>query len=304
LLTTSVSLGQQANLALTLRNDGTKTLEYSASLPDAWYGTWRSDQPDGPPATWIAPPADAITIGLSDDGISEPIDIGFAYHFFDQSYTTVLISANGLLSFGPLSGAITSYTSGCLPLAETPNAALIPLRADLDPSQAGARVSYARTADGFLVSWEDVPLFDTLSQRLSFQALLRPDGRATMNYKQVGTLPPNSSASAGAQQSATSIQSLGCGSSLSIVSGDTIELRPQPNTTLWASLPSPSGSIAPGQQVSLPVTLSWINAAPSWPTSAELVIVSNDPLRPTIRASVRMSAASAPFNTRLPIIMR
>jgi hypothetical protein len=289
---------------INLSNEGTKTITYSASLPVASYGIWRSDQPDGPVATWIDPPADATTIGLTDDGISDMIDIGFSFGFFNQSYTTVVIDANGIISFSPISGSAAGYTTKCLPLSETPNAALIPLRADLDPSQAGARVSYAHTADGFLVSWENVPLFDTPSQRLSFQALLRPDGRATMNYKQVDAIPPGAAASAGAQRNATSVQSLGCGSSLSITSGQTIELRPQPDSTLWASLPSPSGSIAPGQQVSLPVTLTWINNANIWPISAEVVITSNDPVRPEIATSIRLTAAKAPFNSLLPIVMR
>ena len=302
LLAGSTALGSSRNLTITLRNDGTRALDYRASLPLAWYGTWRSDQPDGPTATWVDPPASATTIGLTDDGISDMIEIGFAFRFFEQSYTTVGISANGFLSFAPIIGGFTSYTVGCLPVAETPSAALIPLRTDLDPSQAGARVSYAHTADGFLVTWENVPLFDTPSQRMNFQALLRPDGRVTMNYKQLGTIPPNLTASAGVQQSSTSFQSLGCGSGLSVHSGQTVELRPQPDAALWAALPSPAGSIAPGHHVALPVTLTWLKYANIWPASAEIVIQSNDPANPEIAASVRMTTTAAPFSYLYPMI--
>jgi subtilisin family serine protease len=302
LLAATVALGKPADLTITLHNQSTKPITYNASVPTAWYGIWRSGQADGPAAAWIDPPADATTISLTDDGTSDPLDIGFNFRFFEQSHTTLVIGANGILSFSPISASATSYATGCLPLSETPNAALIPLRADLDPSQLGARVSYAHTADGFLVSWENVPLFDTPSQHLSFQALLRPDGRATMNYKHIGVLSPTAAASAGAQRSAASVESLGCGTSLSIGDGQTIELRPQPEATLWASLPSPAGTIPPGQQVALPVRLTWVNSASAWPSSAEIQITSNDPVRPEIAVTARMTTVAAPFSTFAPAV--
>ncbi len=304
LLTATVALGQPRGPAFTLHNDGTKALTYSASVPSAWYGVWRSDQTDGPAAKWIAPPASATTLVLTDDGASAPISLGFGFRFFDQSYTSVTVGSNGLLSFAPLSSLSGSYISGCLPLSETPDAALIPLRADLDPSQPGARVSYARTADGFLVSWENVPLFGESLSRLSFQALLRPDGRATLNYKQLDGLAPTKQASAGAQQSSTNVQSLGCGSGLPLSAGQTIELRPQPITTTWARLPTVSGTIAPGSQASLPVALRWVHKNEAWPASAEIIIQSNDPDHPTTTLSVRMATLAAPFEWWLPIVAR
>ncbi len=308
LLTTTVALGNPAHLTITLRNDGIKALDYSASLPLAWYGTWRSNQPDGPASAWIDPPSSATTIELADDGVSSSIDIGFGFHFFDHVYTDVVIGANGIVSFGPFDVTATKYMSGCLPIAETTHAAVIPLHADLDPSQPGAKVSYAHTDAGFLISWENVPIFSTTptttTPRLSFQTLLWPDGRVTMNYKQADTLPTTMTASAGLQQNRTSGQSLGCGSTLEIGNGRTIELRPQPDATFWAALPRPSGTITPGQQVDLPVTLSWVNDTNPWPSSVEILITSNDPARPTITASARMTTVAAPFNSFIPMVAK
>ncbi|MBX0329503.1 S8 family serine peptidase [Oscillochloris sp. ZM17-4] len=300
--TATVALGTATSRTFILRNNGTKDLTYSASVITAQYGVWRSDQSDGPTALWISPPADATTLALPDDGVSGPISLGFAFPFFNQSYTAAWVGANGFISFASLSGVSTSYLTGCLPLSETPDAALIPLRVDLDPAQPGARVSYAQTAGGFLVSWEDVPLFNDLSTRMSFQALLRPDGRATLNYKRVDALSPTKLASAGVQQSSASVQSLGCGSSLRVSSGQTIELRPQPSTAIWAALPSPTGSIAPGGQASLPVQLSWARSTVSWPASADILIQSNDPMTPSTTVSVRVSALGAPQTIYMPYI--
>jgi subtilisin family serine protease len=303
LLTATVALGQPQSLTFTLRNDGTKELTYRASLPTASYGVWRSGQADGPAAAWIDPPANAVTLALADDEVSAPISMGFTFPFFSQSYASASIGANGIISFASLGSTAGSYITGCLPLSETPDAALIPLHVDLNPS-GGGRVSYASTAAGFLATWEDVPLFDDLNTRLSFQALLRPDGRATLNYKRVDALSPNKLASAGVQQRSTSVQSLGCGSSLSLSSGQTIELRPQPITSMWASLPTPAGTIAPGGQVTLPVRLSWVRTSESWPASADILIQSNDPLNPSTTLSVRMETLAAPHTIWMPVVYR
>jgi subtilisin family serine protease len=289
----SLDLGSPQQISYTLRNTGSKTLTYNASLGTEYYGVWHSTQADGPEATWIKPPANAITIGLTDDGISAPIEIGFPFIYFNQGYSTVSVGANGFLSFADLASS-SSYIGSCLPMPETPNAALAVLRVDLDPSKPGARVSYANTDDGFLVSWTDVPLFDSAGQALSFQVLLRPDGRITLNYKQLGALTPNNLASIGVQQNNSSTQSLGCGNSLSLNSGDTIELRPQPEASTWANLPDPSGSIPPGGEVNLAVNLSWARMLQNWPASADIVLTTNDTDQPDNTLTVRMTSLPAP----------
>ncbi len=296
-----MALGQPRQLTFTLRNPGTKVLTYTASLPVEPYGVWRSDQADGPAASWVDPPADATTISLSDDGVSAPIGLGFAFPFFGQSYSALSIGANGLLSFAPLGSPTSSYAAGCLPLIETPDAALIPLRVDLDPSKPLARVSYARSAAGFLVSWEDVPLFDAPQESLSFQALLRPDGLISLRYKTVGALLPAESASAGLQNNLAEVQSLGCKTGLPVADGLTVELRPQAPTTAWLSVSQAEGGVAPAAQVGVPVEVRWTSVR-LFPRrfSGVVELRSNDPNTPVARFTVRLDAAAAPHTVLLP----
>jgi hypothetical protein len=302
----STTLGKPGGLSFTLRNEGTRPLTYSARIVEGWYGVWSSEQADGPAAGWIDPPASATTVGLDDDGFSDPISIGFGFQLYSSVYTSLSIGANGIISFSPLLSESSFYVASCLPLSETPDAALIPLRVDLDPSEAGARVSYARLAQGFLVSWEDVPIFNTAGSSMSFQALLRPDGRVVYNYKQISALPSGLLPSAGIQKSSLSVQSFGCGGDLPVQSGQTIELRPQPEATMWASLAasSSSGTIAPGGQATLPVRMTWAPMATGWPASADILVESNDPLRPTSTLSARMVPAEAPYSLRLIVVHR
>ncbi|NTV63827.1 MAG: S8 family serine peptidase, partial [Oscillochloris sp.] len=302
LLSDSIALGEQKAASFDLHNASTKSVTYSASIPAQEYGVWRSSQADGPAATWIDTPTDAVTLSLGDDTISAAVAIGFAFPFFEMRPETVRIAANGFLAFSTTTTS-SGYTASCLPLSETTGAAIIPLRIDLNPT-AGGRVSYARTADGFLVSWENVPLFSAPAHLESFQVLLGPDGRITLNYKQLSGVNPGGKPSAGLQLNSATTQSLGCGSSLSLGNNQTIELRPQPNTALWAALGSSSGSVLASSQISLPVQISWVRSTWPWPLSADIVVQSGDSAIPPTTLTVRMSMLAAPYNTFSPVIMR
>ncbi|EFO80019.1 peptidase S8 and S53 subtilisin kexin sedolisin [Oscillochloris trichoides DG-6] len=299
----SLSLGESPTINLSLKNTGSQPLTYSASLPRAQYGVWRSTQSDGPSAGWIVPPGDAIPLDLGDDGVTQLINLGFTFTFFGQSYTSVAISANGFLSFLPL-GSFVGYATSCPPLGETSSAAIFPLRLDLNPGQGGT-VSYARISEGFLVSWVDVPIFNRLTAPLTFQVLLHRDGRVIFNYKQVDGIQPSDLASVGIQQNSSTVQSLGCGSGLSLGNGQTIELRPQISTALWASLTgNTTGTIPAGGSVNIPVRLAWLRNPNGWDSSADVLVTSNDRVTPSTTLTVRMAALPATSTIYLPVVLR
>lgn len=293
----------RAELPIALRNEGSRTLTYTVSLPAEPFGVWRSDEPDGPDVAWSDPPADAVTLALADDGASGPVPIGFAFPFAGAAFETLYIGANGVISFESLGTDGVPFARSCLPLSETPGPAIAPLRVDLDPSQPGARVSYASMEGGLLVSWENVPLYDDATKRLSFQALLLPDGRVSLRYRNLPALPPAAAASAGLQFSQGAVQSLGCQASLGLVGDLVVELRPQPSAALWLSTASPIGQVAPGATAPLAFTARWVPPAPGgWPLSGAVVIRTNDPLRPEVRLSVRLRPGAAPRSMAFPLL--
>jgi subtilisin family serine protease len=293
----------RATLPLGLRNEGSRTLTYTVSLPAEPFGVWRSDEPDGPPGGWSDPPADAVTLALSDDGASPAIPIGFAFPFAGGAYEQLYVGANGVIAFEPLDPDGVPFARSCLPLNETPGPAIAALRVDLDPSRPGARVSYARAAGGLLVSWEGVPLYDDGARRLSFQALLLPDGRISLRYRDLPALPPSAVASAGVQLGPGSVQSLGCQTNLSLTGGLAVELRPQPPAALWLVAEPVTGQIAPGASAPLALTARWVPPAPGgWPLSGAAVIRTNDPLRPEVRVTVRLTPKAAPNRMAFPLL--
>lgn len=296
-----VGFRQSADLTLSASNTGTQALSYSMSLAPSSYGVWRSDQPDGPLSSWINPPANAITLSLTHNSFSQALPIGFNFPYFERNYSQLYIGANGLITFSsPLSLGV--YIDSCMPVPETTEAAIVPLRIELDPIDQTARLSYANTGDGFLVTWENMPSVSDPTQRMSFQALLRPDGRVSFNYAQLGALAEVDKPSFGLQGSVLNAQGLGCGADLPLSGGLSIELRPQADGVFWIALPQASGLILAGQQASLPVHVRWVDQRMSWPLSAEVLISSNDPLHPEARLSVRMIPGEAPYSMFNPMV--
>ncbi|NTU82615.1 MAG: S8 family serine peptidase, partial [Chloroflexales bacterium] len=290
--------GEQTTLLLPIGNLGSQPLTYTLSLPAERYGVWRSDEADGPAATWTDPPPEATTVVLADDGTTGPLPIGFSFPFYQSSYSQITISANGVIALLPLPAGDISFAKTCLPLPESPGPAIAPLRVDLDPSQPGARVSYASLPEGLLVSWEQVPLFSDASQRLSFQALLMPDGRISLRYRAVGAIPPGEMPSFGLQHTAADVQAMGCKANLPLADGLTIELRPQVPGSIWMRLNSLGGSIGPSATASVPVAVRWVSPRPfTDPRSGVIELRSNDPTGPVARITVRLRTAAAPHTT-------
>lgn len=300
----SLDFAEHERLPLLVGNEGSKTLTYTVSLADEPFGIWRGDEPDGPADAWIDPPADAVAIPLEDDGASEPIALGFSFPFVDAAYSQLYVSSNGVISFAPFAAGSLAFVRSCLPLSETPGAAIAALRVDLDPSQPGARVSYAAVAEGMLVSWENVPLYNDPTRRLSFQALLQPDGRVDLRYKSVPPLPAGESASYGLQYRRGEVQRLGCQTELGLSDGLAIELRPQPPASIWLQPGPLAGQVAPGSVAELSFIARWARPSPQgWPYSAVVQLSTNDPLQPRVRITVRLSSTAAPYELQFPLVL-
>lgn len=286
----------------TLANSGARSLTYTASLSDDSFGVWRSDEPDGPAPAWTEPPPEAVRLTLSNNGVSQAIPLGFSFPLRDASYTTIYVAANGWVGFEPLTEM--PFIRTCLPLPETVGAAIAPLRLDLDPSQPDAQVSYASLPEGMLVSWINVPLSNDLGRRLTFQVLLMPDGRISLRYRRIGTLPVFASASYGIQYKGRQVQMLGCRTGLGLSDGLTIELRPQPPTSSWMAVEQTDGHLMPGEEGFIAVQVRWVASADGEPVSGAVEVRTNDPEQPRARFTLRLIGEPAPYRLWAPWMAR
>jgi hypothetical protein len=299
-ISATLDYAETRDSALRISNNGTQPLSYTLSFTPTSYIVQRSDE-SALAAEWIVPPVDAMELALNDDGISALTPIGFRFSFYDQHHDALYIGANGVLSFrAPLQGP--SYISSCFPLPETSGGAIVPLRVDLNPEVEGSSISYATIERGFLVSYENVPLFADNNQRFDFQTLLGRDGLIRFNYRRVGSMRPDEQAVTGLQRASQDIFSLGCRNAARLSSGLSIVLQPQTNSAQWLALPQPSGTVAPETSVEVPVRLQWVATAPDQVLRATILVNSNDTTQPQLMIPVELRTQPAPYRLFLMIM--
>ncbi len=295
-LNATVDFGETVDLPLPVANVGTQPLEYTIDVPPAPYGVWRSDELQGASLSWIEQPASSTVLSLQDDTSSSALPLGFDFFLNGKIYNNVYVSANGIVSFTPLP-SVQSFRNACFPIPETFMTAVVPLRMDLDPSQGGS-VSYAETSEGFVITFNDVPLHNQIENRFTFQVVLARNGRMFFNYKQLGSIPRN--ASVGIQLNSSTAQEIGCGADIPLASGLTLELRPQPDAQLWLETFETAATLAPGQQKDVIVHVGWLSAIIGQPYRGYVRIRTNDPYQPVVSVRVDMFSTPAPYQRWFP----
>jgi gliding motility-associated-like protein len=110
--------------------------------------------------------AASTILSIPDDTFSGAVPIGFPFCFFDNSYTNLYASRNGIITFNSLfaNSACTFSTQTALPFSSStfPNNAIFCPFVDLDTSTTGT-IQYATTGVApnrkFVMQWQQLPLF-------------------------------------------------------------------------------------------------------------------------------------------------
>ena len=114
----------------------------------------------------------AATASSADDDGDAGIPLGFTFSFYNQNHTSVGISSNGYLTFGP---DLNEFTNATIPTAATPNHLIAPLWDDWTPNQAGD-VHYQTIGPPggrwFIAQWTDVEHWNGGTATSTFQAVL------------------------------------------------------------------------------------------------------------------------------------
>jgi subtilisin family serine protease len=191
-----VSVAATANgepIALTARGDGLYTGTYTPGQPgalaidakatvglltDSRSVTGAADDNyryEDAPFAWIDATAGGTNTGLQLDDGSVTVALPFAFTLFREPFTSVQVSSNGFLRFGP--GDATGYWNTDIPDATGPNEFAAPYWDDLNPS-AGGSIWYRTTGTApnrkFVVAWVDVPHWSSTSG-VTFEAVLEED---------------------------------------------------------------------------------------------------------------------------------
>ncbi|MFZ0389840.1 MAG: T9SS type A sorting domain-containing protein [Calditrichia bacterium] len=153
--------------------------------PDT-YGYTAKDNlaPGGPAVNWIDISSGGFQVtGLGDDNIVGPFFIGFPFRYYWYDVTEFYVGSNGYIRF---SGAgQLSHPFSAIPNTLPPNDVVCFYTADFDPSTGGAVHYWSNFNDTLIVSFENVPAWNTTGPTgsHSFQVILSMvDTSITFNY--------------------------------------------------------------------------------------------------------------------------
>lgn len=141
--------------------------------------------------------------GLNGDNqMSAPINIGFAFPYYGNSYVQILICSNGFVSF---TDTDSSGTNQQIPNTSRPNNFIAPYWDDLNlnPVTGHGKCYYYYDAAGnrFIVEWDSVAHADpeAVGAYFTFEMILHPNEDIDFHYKAVvpGALPLFPSATVG-----------------------------------------------------------------------------------------------------------
>jgi hypothetical protein len=192
-ITATAAPETSANRSFNIGNTGLAELTYSIAInytsgkdvkgsggPDAYGYKWKdSDEVGGPVYSWVDISTVGTSVSLTDDAVSAAIPMGQTINFYGVDYTTVVIGANGAITF---TGTAVSYTNAAIPTSATPNAVIAPFWDDLNPGTGGSIYYYNDTANGrFIVSYVGVVDYGTTNGN-TFQVILYPNGKVLFQY--------------------------------------------------------------------------------------------------------------------------
>jgi len=150
-----------------------------SAAPDAFGYTWTDSLTPAPSISYsfydiYATGTDTL---LGDDQVLLAVPIGFTFNYYGDPYTTVNISSNGILGFGPTTSSTTSGAPFPTPTGD--NNVIGGLWDDLNPAGIVRGVVYQTVGVApdrrFIVQWTNVPFFNTVVLN-TFQIVLFENG--------------------------------------------------------------------------------------------------------------------------------
>ncbi|MBU0982476.1 MAG: hypothetical protein KKA42_01300, partial [candidate division Zixibacteria bacterium] len=262
----------------------------SSGGPDTFGHQWTdSDEPGGPTYGWVDIATLGTSVSLTDDGIGGPYSIGFSFPFYDNSYTSFYIAANGMITFD---GSFGTAGNTSLPNASA-NAMIALWWDDLDPSAGGNIYYYYDAAlQRLVVSYVSVPNYSYPDGTgdLSFQAILSANGDILLQY---GSMYAGADAD-GFTGATIGIQNSAVNDALQIVSNAAYmhsDLAIAIGTDSWLSVDPVTGTVDPYSQTTVDVLFDATDMEVGDYTG-EITITSNDPTGGSAAIPVTMSVSS------------
>ena len=236
---------------------GVSPFENTGGGPDDDGNLWAdSDDESSIPVDWIDISSIGTQLSFSqNDEAADPINIGFDYSFYGQSYAQCFINANGWVGFGSDNDA---WENTSVPNTSAPRPAIFGFWDDLNPvndqcnEYCSGNVYYHSNSERLVISFEEVAHWWTNNENsyYSFQMVLHPGGDLNLNY---GSITGTHSATIG-MQNANGTDGLELSFNDSYVhSGLSIKITREP---AWVSMSPDQGEVDAGSSESIEVIFS------------------------------------------------
>ena len=283
--------GQMETQQLLIRNIGEVALSYTIKTspllldlsggPDDFGYIWiDSDEPGGPEFNWI----DISELGTEiifphNDSTSANLPMGFSFPYYNQFFPSLIVSANGWLSFTSHSNA---WNNTPLPSTSAPENLISGYWDDLDPLAGDGQVFvWGNGADSSVVSFIEVEHWGSTPGIYTYQYILSPNGDITLQYLRMEG--NTTSATIGMQNADRDDGFTICYNESYVHDSLRIDiLRP------WLFLDTESGIIAPGGGDTVNVTARSENRTPGI-YQQNIVLYTNDPTHYTVTIPVEMN---------------
>ncbi|HTY87730.1 MAG TPA: DUF5060 domain-containing protein [Candidatus Acidoferrum sp.] len=183
------------SVPLVIANPGGLPLSYALVLTNpnpVVYTALNSTQPGGPAFAWkdlsalgqdLYPNFKALAAPKTskDEGIAGPVDIGFAFPFFTNSFTQLYISPNGFVTFGRFAGDTSTNTA--LPNASAPSNCIAFFWDDMELSPTSHVYALTDPINGAFTLQFQNAVFKGTTATMNAELILKTTGEILMEYQ-------------------------------------------------------------------------------------------------------------------------
>ncbi|UII26306.1 choice-of-anchor D domain-containing protein [Fulvivirga maritima] len=263
----------------------------SAGSDESFGYTWSDNKNGGPGYEWtdISTSGTDITAEIGSESFADgevKVPIGFDFSFYGNSYDSVWVSANGLLSFSELGSTITNSQ---IPTANTTNNLIAGFWDDLEPGAISGTVVYESFDDMFIVQFTDVARYGSTSEgTVTFQMIVYENGDIKLQYADVESANFLDQSTIGIENAT--------GTDGAQVAFNTEYLEDE---LVMLFEPPVMGKVAPGEMVTVAVTLD-ASDLNDGVYEDDVIISSNDPETPEVYIPVTLTVQGMPEIVALP----
>ena len=297
----TVAAGSLITRNLVISNTGASDLFFdilgynpSASEPDAFGYVWvDNQQPLSPQYNWIDARSLGENIGLYGGDVHDgPIDIGFEFPFYENSYSQFFVTTKGYISFGSGSNV---WNTTPIPSTAQPNNMIAAFWKDLGMYNWGNGEGiylYRGGAAPFrytVIEWHRADAWaGSGSEDYTFQIILYEQGQIRVQYGPLNGSLTNVTVGIENESGTVGLQYLR--NQVGLQPGLLVEYATR---QAWLDTDPSSGTLAPGNSLPVSVSLDATDLIGGVYRS-DLRLASNDPVTPLLTLPITMTVVGTP----------